>query len=353
MSESRTRIPGLGAILTLGLLSLPLLGVAWWLTRPRSDPTPPGPSLAQLDVVCLGRVDGLKPVIHLEPTLPGKLVEVYAIEGKHVDVGAKLLKLDDAALALRAEEADTAVKAAEIEVDVAKLEAKLHPLRRDTQKSAVVAAADRVATSRRLLEEKKKANSFGTVTAAELIAAESEVKQYEQLEGVERSRLKEVEAAEPGLKVRAAEAKKAIARVAQKQAEKAVRDCVLLAPAAGTVLRVRASVGETVAPGTMQPPIEFRPDGPLVVRAEIEQEFLGRVKPGMKATIHDDVRADSPTWIGTVSAIGQVVARRRSVLLEPGELNDVRTVECVITFEGDTESLLVGQRMRVRIGRPD
>jgi hypothetical protein len=51
--------------------------------------------------------------------------------------------------------------------------------------------------------------------------------------------------------------------------------------------------------------------------------------------------------------VGHIVAPRRTVLLEPGELNDVRTVECVITLEGGTESLLVGQRMRVRISRAE
>jgi len=48
-----------------------------------------------------------------------------------------------------------------------------------------------------------------------------------------------------------------------------------------------------------------------------------------------------------------VVAWKRTILREPGEVNDARTVECVITLEGNTDALLVGQRMRVRIGRPE
>ncbi len=75
---------------------------------------------------------------------------------------------------------------------------------------------------------------------------------------------------------------------------KSVRDCLLVAPTSGVVLRVQTSRGESIVPGGLQPPIIFRPDGPLVVRAELEQEFLGRVKPAMKATIRDDARADSP-----------------------------------------------------------
>jgi len=141
--------------------------------------------------------------------------------------------------------------------------------------------------------------------------------------------------------------------VALRQAEKAVRDCVLLAPTGGVVLRVQTSRGESVAPGSPQPPVNFRPDSPLVVRADLEQEFLGRVQAGMKATVRDDARADSPTWTGKVLRVGNWVARKRTVLLDPGEVNDVRTVECVIALDGPADGLLIGQRMRVRIGKAE
>lgn len=346
----RRKIPGLWFV-AVALLLLPLAGVTWWLNRSKDDPGAGGPALTDVDVVCLGRVDGLNPVVSLEPSMPGKVVALFVSEGQRVGPGAKLLQLDDESLLLRVEEAKAAVAAADVEVDAAKLEEKLFPLRKATQATAVAAAGDRVASARRLLDEKKTMKTFGTATAAEIIAAEAEVRQFEQLEGVEKSRLKEVEAADPGLKVRAAGAKKTMAGVAQKQAEKALRDCVLVAPSAGTVLRVQASVGEAVAPGTPQPPVLFRPEGQLVVRAELEQEFLGRVRTGMKATARDDARADSPTWTGQVVRVGRLVARKRSITLEPGEMNDVRTVECVVALDGNPEELLVGQRMRVRIGR--
>jgi multidrug resistance efflux pump len=349
--EQRRRIPGLGPAIAFLFLLAPIAGVTWWLTRPKSEGPPPGPSLAELDVVCLGRVDGAKPVIHLEPATPGKVAKVYEVEGKHVEERQELLELDTSSLALRVKEAEAAVKVAEIDVEAAKQEVKLYPIRKATQEAAVAAAADRVTSARRVVEEKKLARSFGTVTPGELAVAESEVKQYEQLEGVEKSRLEELKLADPGLKVRAAEAKLAIATIAHQQAQKAVEDCVLRAPVPGTVLRVQASVGESIAPGSPLPPLVFRPDGPLVVRAEIQQEYLGRVKQGMKATLRDDARADSPTWTGKVQSVGQLVAPKKSILLEPGELNDVRTVECVIALDGNAEGLLVGQRMRVRIGR--
>ena len=56
---------------------------------------------------------------------------------------------------------------------------------------------------------------------------------------------------------------------------------------------------------------------------------------------------------GTVLRVGNWVARKRTVLLDPGEVNDVRTVECVIALDGSPDGLLVGQRMRVRIGKAE
>lgn len=346
------RYPGVGVVLLFLLVVGSIAGVTWWQNQRKPDRPPGAPAaLADLDVVCLGRVDGLDRTTDLDPRVPGRVVEVLVEEGDRVEANKPLIKLDNSVQKLKEEEAQGAVKAADIEVDAAKLEQKQLPIRRTAQEAAVAAATDRVGVARRVLDEKKTARSFGTVTAAELIVAESEVRQLEQLEAAEKSRLEELKLADPSLKVRGAEVKKAAAELALKQARKALADCVLVAPTAGTVLRVQATVGKSVAPGSPVPAIVFQPDAPVVVWAELEQEFLGRVRVGMKATIRDDARSDSPTWTGEVLRVGHVIARKRSLLLEPGEVNDVRTVECVVGIDGDTSNLLVGQRMRVRLGR--
>lgn len=350
----RRRIPGLGIAVALVLLILPIAGVAWWLNRPTSGGAGAG-SLSDLDVVCLGRVDGLTPVASLEPEIAGRVAEVFVSEGQPVKAGDKLLKLDDESLKMKAEEAEAAVASANLEIEFARLEDKLYPLRKSTQEAAVAAAVERVAAAEKILLEKKKAAMFNTFTPGELLAAESEVNQLKQLKGVEESRLEEVKSGEAALRLKQklGETKRSMALIAQRQAEKAVRDCTLVAPTSGVVLRVQTSRGESVVPGALQPPIIFRPDSPLVVRAELEQEFLGRVKGGMNATVRDDARADSPTWTGKVLRVGNWVARKRTVLLDPGEVNDVRTVECVVSLDGNTDGLLVGQRMRVRIGKAE
>ncbi len=344
------KIPGLGAIVAALVLAGSLVG-AWFLLRLEPEPPPDPDSIAQLDVVCHGRIDSLNPIVSLEPIIPGRVAEVFVKDGQSVGQGEALMRLDDEAAKLREEEAAVAVEVADLDLQSARQEAASHPSRLAAAEASSKAADARALASQKLFEERKAQHKmFMTGTPAELAAAEAEVAQYQQLAAAERARVRELKDINPQLGVDAAEARKRSALIAQKQAAKMVRDCVLTAPSKGTVLRVQVSVGETIAPTGLQPALVFRPDGPFVVRAEIEQEFLGRVRAGMPAEVKDDARPNAPTWKGHVLRVGDWVARKRSVVLEPGEINDVRTIECVITLDGTPEGILIGQRVRTRIG---
>ena len=102
-------------------------------------------------------------------------------------------------------------------------------------------------------------------------------------------------------------------------------------------------------PGGYPPSIVFVPAGPLVVRAELDQEFIGRVKEGMSVEVQDDGRADGPVYPGVIKSMSRWVAQRRTLILDPGEINDVRTVECLVELKSNIDDLYIGQRMRVRI----
>jgi hypothetical protein len=109
-----------------------------------------------------------------------------------------------------------------------------------------------------------------------------------------------------------------------------------------------------VGPGDMlgaqrQPAVLFAAEGPQVVRVDVEQEFVGRVRAGQSAVVEDDT-SPGKSWRGKVERVADWVTQRRSVMQEPVEFNDVRTVETIITLEPGQEALRVGQRVRVRIG---
>ncbi|HJZ54274.1 MAG TPA: hypothetical protein VKE74_04920, partial [Gemmataceae bacterium] len=282
MAEGR-RLPGFGAVVAGLVLLASLVAVWWWQFRPKPEAPPDPSALGQLDVVCLGRIDGEHPLISLEPLLPGK-VEWVIEEGKSVKAKADLLRLNDEAAKLRVKEAEAAVEGAKAEVDAAKQEAAAFPARKDAAAKSAEAAAARVKAAEELLKEREAQQSLMAITKAELAAFRAEVAQLQQLAAAEQVRAKELAASDPDLRVRAAAARVKAAEVALQQARNALRDCTLTAPTDGVVLRVQVSVGETVTPGGLQPAIVFRPSGALVVRAELDQEFLGRVRPGMQAT---------------------------------------------------------------------
>ena len=110
--------------------------------------------------------------------------------------------------------------------------------------------------------------------------------------------------------------------------------------------------GTVYAVPPLKPAVLFCPDDRLIVRAELAQEFAGGVREGLSAVVKEDAGAGSRSWRGQVTHVSRWFARQRSVLLEPGQVNDVRTLECIITLDdgrGHRDDLRIGQRVHVII----
>src|SRR5262249_11170158 len=145
----------------------------------------------------------------------------------------------------------------------------------------------------------------------------------------EQAKLRGLEALEPATRIEQAEQEVAGKKAQLAKAEYGLRETKVKAPVTGKVLRVLVSVGETLGPNPRQPAIQPAPAGPRITRAEVEQEFAGRVAPNQVARIHDDSSSDL-IWTGKVTRIGDWYTHRRSQLQEPLQFNDVRTLECII-----------------------
>ncbi len=136
-------------------------------------------------------------------------------------------------------------------------------------------------------------------------------------------------------------------KIQEREAQKGVDECVVRAPYAGTPLRVHVSAGDVLGANPHQPAIEFAPNRPLLVRAEVEQEFVGRIHKGQAVTIADHVTGQECAR-GTVASIARWYAPRRSSSSQLMQLgNDVRTLECVIKIDSTAQELRIGQRVRV------
>ena len=134
------------------------------------------------------------------------------------------------------------------------------------------------------------------------------------------------------------------------QAQQALEECTLRAPADGEVLRVLVGPGDVLGAQPKQPAILFCPKKPMLIRAEVSQEFASRVHVGQHASIQDDTDA-SQTWKGKVVRVSSWYTHRRSIMQEPLQLNDVRTLECIVAFDDpDPPGIRIGQRMLIKIG---
>ncbi len=344
MSDPRRSFWPLWLLLVLAAAAGGIYGLGWLHTPP-----PPSLPAAELGIVCIGYVDSSQPLVHIEPSLVGRVTEVMVKEGQAVAAGAPLLLLEDEPHRLRLQEAEVALQAAQIEYAAAQAEVRAWPHRLNGQRAMVAAARERCDLARQLLDEKRKTSKYVTVSPVELVMAEGEWRQAQRLLEAEEARLREMQEIDPQWKLGVAESRRRSAELAVHQARRAVQDCVVRTPVAGTVLRINTCRGQTLSPGTMQSPIVLQPDGPVVIRAEIEQEFIGRVREGMRATITDANRPDGLQRSGEVVQVSRWIDRRRPIAIDPGQLPDQRTFECVIRIDGDTSLLLIGQRVRVRL----
>ncbi len=187
----------------------------------------------------------------------------------------------------------------------------------------------------------------GEVNDADLESAEATVRKAEAGVQVEESKLAVLAASSPEGRVQLAQLNIKDKEILLREARLALDTTTVRAPVAGTPLRVLISVGETLGANPRQPAIQFCPERPLLVRAEVEQEFAGRIQKGEATLIQDHVTGQE-VGRGKVASISRWYTHRRSILQDPLQFNDVRTLECIIQLDPATHDLRIGQRVRVQ-----
>src|SRR5207249_7011070 len=121
---------------------------------------------------------------------------------------------------------------------------------------------------------------------------------------------------DPALAVRKAKSDLETAQIREKQARRQLDECVLRAPSAGIVQRLLVDKGDVLSGQPGQPAVQFCPDAPRLIRAEVDQEFADRVAVGQAALVKDDAHA-GVFWRGKVLRVGDWFARRRPNPQEP------------------------------------
>ena len=141
------------------------------------------------------------------------------------------------------------------------------------------------------------------------------------------------------------EAALAAARAELSLASAALERTRVRAPADGTVLRINARIGETVAPSPDSPLVVVGDVSSLRVRAEFEERDIGKVRVGQGAVVRSDA-FPGKDFEGTVSSSAKALGPSKLGQRGPRRPTDIDVLEVIIDLNGQPP-LLPGMRVDV------
>jgi HlyD family secretion protein len=272
-----------------------IAGVAWWLGHPHRPAS---------ELVLYGNVD----LRQVELAFDGseRIASVLASEGDRVTRGQVLARLDTSRLTPEAAQAAAQVAAQQQVVD--KLHRGSRPEEIDQARANVAAATaeagDAAAKYARLqvLSQSSAGRALSrqdlddAKSAAESAAARLAVSQQAlrlDLIGPRREDIAQAEAQLQGFRAQAA--------LLQSQ----LGDAVLAAPMNATVRSRLVEPGEMASP--QKPAFSLAITDPKWVRAYVSETDLGKVHPGMKASVTADAfpGRSFPGWVGFISPVAE------------------------------------------------
>lgn len=332
---------------TLVAAGLGIVGASWYFHAKSASPAQGSPT-TESGVICFGYVDVKHGVRSLSPLRSGRVVEVVVEENASVPADAVLIRLDDRPARLRVDEARAALAAAQAQAAQARAIPQQQQARKAQLDAAIDSAAARLESARDIAKHKQNLFDQKLLSAEELGAAKGQVREAEGVLRAEKEKLAELVLHDPARSLEQAEAEVTLHTARLRLAEQIVEEHVVRAPAAGKVLRILVGPGDIAGPDAHQTALLFLPEGPRFVRAEVEQEFVAQVTVGQHARIEDET--GNRIVSGSVLSISDWFTQRRTILQEPLQFNDARTLEVIIATEQGGPPLRIGQRVRVWIG---
>ncbi len=289
-------------------------------------------------------------VTPLYPLQPGRVKSIDVRENEFVKAGQPLFQVEVPGLADTVREAEAALKAAQEQQAVAEEKVVEVDKQIAAQQQAIEAAKLKVQQADIAVKRQRRLNRPELNPPEELENAEITKKLAEQAVKGEQKKL---DAAKAGRRVAEGLVRVTRASVEAKQAQltkarNALNECVVRAPVDGVPVRILISKGEVLGTNPRQPAIQFAAERPLLVRAEVEQEFVDRVHEGQSVVIKDNV-TEKELAHGRVASLARWYAPRRTASTEVLAINsDVRTLECIIHIESKQSVIRIGQRVRVQ-----
>jgi HlyD family secretion protein len=303
-------------------------------------PVAPGSAVRETwEAVTLGRVEPRSGEIRIAAPVPGRIAAVPVKANENVFAGELLVRLDDQEAAARVTEAEAQVA--------------LHKRARNDQ-STTGAAADRrkaddaVADAERSVADAQSGLDKLTEAAAsksDIDAARAALSRAQSHLRDQQDALAKLKAAPDAPLPTRLEGELNVAQAELTQARAALEKTRIRAPVDGVVLQLDAKVGEMAAPA-LEPAMLVMGDlSALRVRAEVDQQYLGKIRLGQ----HAEIRAAAfrgREFDGKVSSVARIVGPSRINTGDPRKFNDADIFDVVVDLT-DPGPLVAGQQVDV------
>lgn len=263
------------------------------------------PAANNMAAVARGKVDIEGGLLALSMPREGTLASVVVHEGDHVKKGQLLATLDTEPATLAVQAAQSAVQEAQAQQKLITIKQAAAKQRATRLAAAVSAGAGDGQSADDAREAAAQLDAEGQSAAAALSMSQQKLTQarYE-------------------LKLRS-----------------------LVAPFDAQVIHVSAQPGASVSPASGSL-FTLLPEKPRIVRAELNESFVGVIHPGMHASVSANDDAQNTQWSAHVLRVGQVYGPA-TLENDPQVRANARTVECVLAFD-QPQNLRIGQRVIVR-----
>ena len=290
-----------------------------------------------------GEIDVDGGLVKIFPLAFGEIEDIPVRENERVQSGAVLMRIRNRTASLLVKEAEQGIRLAAIELEKARRAPE--DLHKQLQLADVAVQAEEklVGIAQRNLDHLR--------TLAQQVSQEAINSSNDALI-VAQQRLDAKRLERDRLKLRRPQEDVQVAQAAHERAETKLAEAleeadryVVRARTSGRILRLNASVGETISAAMREPAFLLCPDKPWIVKCEVEQEFAARVVSGMPVEIRDDATGEK-VGEGVVDRLSGVFAPRRQPVEDIRLHNDFRTMECTISLKTSPQGLRIGQHVR-------
>lgn len=185
--------------------------------------------------------------VDVSSLVPGRIAEMRCEEGSAVKADDVLARIDPSDLELRAAEARAAMSAAQAQLDLVKAGSRTEDIERARHQLEEAEAAARAAEAD--LKRIEKVFRQGNVTRKQFDDAQAQADRARATRDAAGQNLARFRKGSREEEIRLAQAQADLAQARLATAEKALRDCVIKAPLAGTVTTRNREAGEIVPAG--------------------------------------------------------------------------------------------------------